>query len=185
MVTLTRMVPPESDDFLVRLFREHGTALRKHLGRLLRNRDDAEDVAQETYAKLFRLARPESIANPRGWLFTAAVRMAATHLKRAQRTPTVPLSPEAEQVPDEHPLPEAHGIGRDALRHLQGILRELPRQQGRVFYRYRILGESREDVAAQLSITLSTFEQHLWKADAYCQQRLKALGLGEQGGEKL
>src|SRR5690349_21174908 len=110
MVTLAQMTSQEPDEFLVRLVREHGAALRKYLGTVLRSPADAEDVAQETYAKLHRLGRPKTLLDPRAWLFTAAIRMAATHLKRERRRSTEPLDTEAEQVPDIAPLPEAHGM---------------------------------------------------------------------------
>lgn len=184
MVTLARMARYEPDESFVRLFREHGPAMVEHVARILRNRQDAEDVAQEAFSKAYRLAQPETLRNPRAWLLMVAGRMAITHLKRAARRPTVPLTEEVEAVPDERPSLEAQGIGEDTLRHLQALVGELPPQQARAFYLYRILGESRKEVAAQLGITVNTFDQHLAKAERYCQQELEALGLGLQGGEK-
>lgn len=184
-LSVLHMVPPESDDFLVKLRREHGEALLRYLRAAVRNREDAEDLAQEVYARIHRLRRPSPIDHPRAWLLKIAARAVATHFLRARRSPTIPWPPEADEIPDERPLPEAHGIGHDAIRHLQDILLELPARQHLVFLHRHIYGASREDVAAQLGITLNTFDQHLWKAVTYCLERLKALGLkGNQGGDK-
>jgi len=184
MVTFAQMAPHEPDEFLVRLFREHGAALRQYLRQLLPNRADVEDVEQATYAKLYQVPRPKPITNPRAWLFTAAARVASNYRRSQRRRPAESFSAESEQVADGRPLPEDDSIGQDAMRHLDNILRELPAQQRTVFIHQRIFGESREDIAAFLGITLNTFDQHLGKAVATVRQRLKALGLGVQGGDQ-
>src|SRR5262249_60342084 len=55
------------------LFQAHGTAIYRFASVLVRHREDAEDVVQETFLKLIRhLEAGGDLTNVRGWLFTVA-----------------------------------------------------------------------------------------------------------------
>jgi RNA polymerase sigma-70 factor (ECF subfamily) len=88
------------------LFEEHGAAVYRFAAVLLRHRQDAEDVVQETFLKLLRhLSDGGDTTNLRGWLFTVAAHAARDRQRRAMRwVPWVALrepSVPAPQLADE------------------------------------------------------------------------------------
>ena len=63
----------EPQDEVLRLFAEEGTSLYRFSRSLVRTRDEAEDVVQETFLKLLRhLQGGGDRRNLRAWLFTVA-----------------------------------------------------------------------------------------------------------------
>jgi len=88
------------------LFEEHGAAVYRFATVLLKRREDAEDVVQETFLKLLRhLTDDGDTSNLRGWLFTVAAHAARDRQRHsmrwmpwaAAREPSVP----APQLADE------------------------------------------------------------------------------------
>ena len=64
---------PEPQDEVLRWFAEEGTSLYRFSRSLLRTREEAEDVVQETFLKLLRHLQHEGDRrNLRAWLFTVA-----------------------------------------------------------------------------------------------------------------
>jgi RNA polymerase sigma-70 factor (ECF subfamily) len=64
-------VDPQAET--LRLFQEHGAALCRFCGSVLRNTGDAEDVVQETFLKLLHhLQHGGDRSNLKSWLFTVA-----------------------------------------------------------------------------------------------------------------
>ena len=64
---------PEPQDEVLRWFAEEGTSLYRFSRSLVRTREEAEDVVQETFLKLLRhLQHDGDRRNLRAWLFTVA-----------------------------------------------------------------------------------------------------------------
>jgi RNA polymerase sigma-70 factor (ECF subfamily) len=68
------------------LFEAHGAAVYRFAVVLLRHREDAEDVLQETFLKLLdHLREGRDASNLRGWLFTVAAHAARDRQRRRRR----------------------------------------------------------------------------------------------------
>jgi RNA polymerase sigma-70 factor (ECF subfamily) len=90
------------------LFREHGTAVLRFALVLVRRRDEAEDVVQETYLKLLRhIEAGGDTTNLRGWLFTVAAHDCRDRIRHRSRWR--PWAAEHETVVDPAPLPDEDG----------------------------------------------------------------------------
>lgn len=103
----------------------------------LGNREDAEDVAQETFLACHRaLPRFRGESSLRTWLLAAAWRRALsrrrslarwmTHRRFGWTSADDPAAGAPEDPPAPGPSPEALAIERDARRHLVAIVRALP-----------------------------------------------------------
>jgi RNA polymerase sigma factor (sigma-70 family) len=102
------------------LFEEHGAAVYRFALVLLRHREDAEDVLQETFLKLIghlEAGRPDS--NVRGWLFTVAAHACRDRMRR--RTRWLPWSADHDAAVEPPALPDEDGRLR-ALRFAMGQL---------------------------------------------------------------
>lgn len=91
------------------VFRRLYPSLFRYLHRLTGDPDAADDIAQESFARLLKQSLPEAEAKP--WLFTVAtnlVRDAARKTTRRERilttvrpTPSVPIAPDASAERNE------------------------------------------------------------------------------------
>jgi len=91
------------DTVLNDLMDRHATAVFHLLFRMLANEDDANDLAQETFVRVFR-SKDSFQLNQRftTWLFTIAANLARNHIRWRTRHPNVSLNAEPES--DQHAL---------------------------------------------------------------------------------
>ena len=100
-----------------------------HLRRMLKDHDDAHDVLQETYIRVWKnLGQFKGDSKVSTWVYRIATNAALTHLEKAKRTMVVPLN-EAD-----HPL--SHSMAPTAVEiqeKLDTALALLPPKQKQVF----------------------------------------------------
>ena len=128
------------------LFEVHGGAVYRFATVLVRNRQDAEDVLQETFLKLLRhLQTGGDLTNVRGWLFTVAANAARDRQRgRARWIPWLPAHDGRVSPPV---LPDEDGRLKDA----REALRELP-ERDRLLLLLRAQGLSYREIAAAARI---------------------------------
>lgn len=93
---MTRLVAGENRA-LDELMGRHATAVFHFLYRMLGNEDDANDLAQETFVRVYRACasyRPQQRFS--AWLFTIAANLARNHLRWRARHPNLSLDAEDE-----------------------------------------------------------------------------------------
>jgi RNA polymerase sigma-70 factor (ECF subfamily) len=81
-------MPSDADtrQSVLALFEEHGTAVYRFALAVLRHREDAEDVVQDTFVKLLgHMSAGGDGSNLRGWLFTVAANGCRDRLRRRRR----------------------------------------------------------------------------------------------------
>ncbi len=115
------------------------------------------------------------IADPLGYIMRAAHnliidrrRTEAQRRRREERWSQVATEaePGAFDSPGERTI-----IAREQLQQVQAALAKLPAKTKDIFYRYRLNGITRREIADELGISVSAVEKHLKKA---YQQRLDA-----------
>jgi RNA polymerase sigma-70 factor (ECF subfamily) len=160
------------------LFEEHGAAVYRFASVLLRHRQDAEDVVQETFLKLLRhLSSGGDTANVRGWLFTVAANAARDRQRLAMRwmpwtavrEPTVP----APQLADEDGRLEAARVT---------MLRLRPRD--RLLLGLRAQGLSYREIGAAAGIRTASVGRLLARAMDRWQRAANARGQVNETREK-
>ena len=171
-----------ASEFVGRLSQAHGAALQRFLLRMLGSRELAEEVAQETYLKLYRLCRPEDVVCPQALLFDVATKLALTHLRRARAQAVIAASTvELEDMPDEAAQPDQRAMADEAMRWLEKIIEELPPKLRQVFIMRYVQQLPRPEIADSLGISVGALEQRLTRALAHCRERLSSLGLSWPG----
>jgi RNA polymerase sigma-70 factor (ECF subfamily) len=117
------------------LYTRHAPTLLGYLRRLLPDRDDAEDVLQDTFLRLFEARGTyEGRGRFRSWLFTVATRQAHDRLRQRRRRDVL-----AETYGDELRPARAEGptdeAGRSLLtRTIEAILGDLPPSYATAFH---------------------------------------------------
>lgn len=176
-----RMIPTDRTrvaEFVTRLFGSHDVQLRRYLQRMLGSKQAAEEVAQETYTKLFRLCRPDEVRSPRALLFDMATKQAIDYL-HAERNRTAILSSSAsmDDVTDLQPRPERAAAVAEAMVHLRKVIEKLQPKYRAVFVLRFIHQMSHQEIAQCLEISADAAQQRAAAALAECRSRLQALGV--------
>lgn len=179
MGSVSYMTRGIASDFVNRLSRSHGLALQRFLLRMLGRKDLAEDIAQETYLKIFRLSRPDEVTCPQALLFDVATKLALTRLRRARAEAAVTAAADAgemAEVPDSAARPDQRAVVDQAMQQLAQVVEDLAPNLRQVFVMRYVKQMPRQEIAEQLNISLSALEQRLTRALAQCRARMTSLG---------
>ncbi len=172
---------PSRRRLLTELVEKHRPALVRFLRGRLGSAEDAEDVAQEAYARLMRAERLEQIENPRGFLFRTAANLAVDRGRQQQRR----ASKERELGPQmrdtaEHDAgtrsPETARQGQERLRQIADALDQLPWKCRRAFVLHRFEGKSHTEIARELGVSRSTIEKYVMRTVEHLRHRLAPAG---------
>src|SRR5436190_7385953 len=147
-----------SSEAALALFDEHGTAVYRFAVVLVRHRQDAEDVVQETFLKLLRhLDAGGDTTNLRGWLFTVAAHAARD--RQRLRSRWIPWEPVHDVPVAPEPLSDEDG----RLKSAREALRRLP-DRDRLLLALRAQGLSYREIADAAGIRFTSVGQLLARA---------------------
>lgn len=129
------------------------------VSRLLSDRAEAEDVAQEALLRLWRIAPQwrQGEAQVSTWLYRVASNLATDRLRRRQRTRATHLD-DAPEVSDGQPTAYDQMIDADRLAALQGALDSLPERQRQAVILRHIEGLSNPEIAQIMDIGVEAVE---------------------------
>ena len=170
------------------LVEKHQRALTSFIYRLVHNRADAEDLAQEVLLRVYRGAR-EFRAESRfaTWFYRVATNVTLNHLDSRRRRPVVSLdSPEgtparATPLTDPGLRPDVQIERRELLAVLSRALHRLPERQRTAVLLSRFEGLSRAETAEVLSCSLEAVDALLRRA----RMALKDALVRYRGGDEV
>jgi RNA polymerase sigma-70 factor (ECF subfamily) len=140
---------------------------------VLRNRDDAEDVVQETFLKLYRNGAWESMRDERAFLARVAWRLAVDRCARRH-------APEIEVTSDAIG-PEDEVIAADWNSAVHRMLDGLPREFRQVLVLSGIDGLNSREIATVIGIAEGTVRTRLMRARQMIKQKMASLQGGRCG----
>lgn len=158
--------PPQS---LLQMFLGERSRLVKRIKRIVDNDATAEDLAQETFLKLWR--RPPG-DDTTGLLYRTAQNLALDHLraqKVRQRHEEQTQDQEQERYDDE-PTPEDIATTIERWHGLMEVLDALPTRTRRIFLLNRVEGETYAAIAKRLNVSVSTVEKDMMRAMRACRE---------------
>lgn len=162
---------PLSDDALLVLYANGDRDAARHLThrlaprvmayamRVLNDRPEAEDVAQEAMLRLWRIA-PEwrqGEAQVTTWLFRVATNLATDRLRKRIRRRAAALD-DTPEVADDQPGAVQSLIETDRMAALQNALDQLPERQRQAVVLRHIEGLSNPEIAEILGIGVEAVE---------------------------
>ena len=143
------------------LVRETHTSVYGLVFRLVGNHDDAADVMQEIYLRVWR-----GLRNFRGdaafdtWIYRVAANTAMTHLKKRSRAPE-PVDP-ADLEPLERAAPEPETSPDSEA--VEEALKKLPEAMRTVLVMKDMYGFTLEEIAKQVGATEGAVKVRLFRA---------------------
>jgi RNA polymerase sigma-70 factor (ECF subfamily) len=141
--------------------------------RMLGQRQDAEDMAQETFARALKsLAQWDADREFLPWLLAIAGNRCRSHLAQRMRRPT--STPLVEQLPDHRPDDEPARHLAEELRRALGRLRSEYRQAFLLFHQQQL---SYAEIGAALECPLGTVKTWVHRARREVIEALRRRGV--------
>ncbi|MEY3004594.1 MAG: hypothetical protein RLZZ491_1770 [Pseudomonadota bacterium] len=129
-----------------------------HATRVLGDRAEAEDVAQEAMVRLWRAAagwRQDGPAQPATWLYRVVANLCTDRLRRAARTVSLDGH---DPVEDHRPSAEQRLIDTGRMAALDAALARLPDRQRQAVVLRHIEGLSNPEIATILDLGVEAVE---------------------------
>ena len=146
------------------LVRRYGDGVLGYLFRMTGNRDQAEDLFQETFKRVHEKARTFRGGSFKSWLFTIATRIAIDRLRRNKRQPAF-QSLESDDPLDAGGRNPAEEAAQQELRAtVQATVELLPPKQRAALVLAYYQGHTYPEIAAIMGCSLSTVKTHMSRA---------------------
>jgi RNA polymerase sigma-70 factor (ECF subfamily) len=150
----------------------------RYARRLSGSPDEAEDLLQDVYVRLFGLGDCRHINNANAFVLRMIHNVAVDRCRKASVVQiNQALRLDLFDPADEAPSPEREVLARDELRQVSHAMALLPDRCQEALRLRRVEGFSPSGVAEKMAISVSTVEKHLAKAMQLLTQKLRA---GEQ-----
>lgn len=164
------------------LMARHAPTVFHFLCRLTGNEDDANDLAQETFVRVFKSCKSFRVEQKFStWLFTIAANLARNHFRWRSRHPSVSLeaeNSETEQslgstLPAQSPTPNESALAEERAAAVRLAVQKLPEdlREAIVLCEWEERGVA--EAAAILEATPKAVESRLYRARGILRERLK------------
>lgn len=133
--------------------------------RLLRNPDDAHDLVQEVFTRLFVMEGWAAIANPRAYVLRMLRNLAIERMRRSQIIEFQQLADvEALNLIDEGPDPYRAACAKEQVQRLGAVLESMPPEYRSVLIQRRLEDQPLSAMARRMGMSVSTLEKRLARA---------------------
>jgi RNA polymerase sigma-70 factor (ECF subfamily) len=151
--------------------------------RMVRSAEDAEDITQETFVRVFRsLDRYDPRRPFTAWLFTIAARLCIDAIRRRKHRPIALVRRDGEsdedriiEVEDPGPGPEDLASRAEEERRTGDLIESLPPHYRIVVIMRHQQDLSYEEIAEALRVPLGTVKARIHRARALLKQRLEGM----------
>lgn len=164
------------EEFSLLVYRQHRFVFRVAFA-LLRNAHDAEDIAQETFLKLYRSGRWRGIRDERAFLARTVWRL-ALDLRRIPSVETADM--DADAMPSHAASPEQQVMSADSAAAIHRLIDALPEELRRPLALAGTGEMTSREIAAVMSIPEGTVRTRLQRA----RQLLKDKLIHAKGGTR-
>jgi len=159
------------------LLHRYRTPLVNFLYRMVRSREQAEDLAQEVFIRVYR-AREEYVPSAKftTWLFRIATNLALNSLRdhrhqKLEVSMDAPLVADAEdgderplEVADKHPTIEQEMVEEDRKKMIRHAIEKLPEKQRAAVLLHKYQELDYAEIAKILSVSESALKSLLFRA---------------------
>jgi RNA polymerase sigma-70 factor (ECF subfamily) len=160
----------------------HARPVFQFLCRMLGNEDDANDLAQETFVRVYQhRASFKPDAKFTTWLYTIAANLARNHHRWLGRHPSVSLDAENETTgqsigdvfPSSEPSPDGAALRTERAAAVRAAVEKLPADMREVMILCEWEDLSAAEAAAILDTTAKAVDNRLYRARNLLRARLK------------
>ena len=151
------------------IVRIYGGSLLGYLRKMCGSREQAEDLYQETFTKLYENASSIRGENLRPWLFTVATRLAINQLRRKKRIKFVSFGGTedcdgAAAVADETNDPVGEAVKSERKEQVRGAIAGLPDRMRATLVMAYYQGMSYAEIAECMGCSVGTVKSQMFRA---------------------
>ncbi|MET0661327.1 MAG: RNA polymerase sigma factor [Steroidobacteraceae bacterium] len=173
---MAAMFSYDKQAFVNELEKQHGRSLRRYLASRLRNPAiEVEDLAQEVFLRLLRVAHHETIRNPEAYVITIASHVLHQHALRQSAIAEAPYPANIEALESSESDPAAQMEVQQRVALLERTLMQLSRKARATLILHRRDGLSLNEIGLRLGISRSMAKKYLAQALSHCRQRSSEL----------
>jgi RNA polymerase sigma factor (sigma-70 family) len=149
---------------------------------VVRNRQEAEDIVQETFTKIYLNAKkfkkmPD--ARFKSWAYRILLNTSFTHYQKAKKQGMRTEYLDVVNYDQDNPVYAERtdfASASDARAHVTEVIAKMPEHLGRLLTHYYLDDKSYQDIAKAEAIPMSTLKMRLFRA----KKLFKKLSLGEE-----
>lgn len=149
------------------LVEKYHEPLMRAAWRVVRGREEAEDIVQEAFVKMYRNAdkfeKLEGIEF-KSWAYKVTINTAITHYRKLKRGEFLAEDPAMFQEPDVEPVDTRFSLAADAKTMVASLLEKMPEHLGKVLKSYYIEDKSYKTIAHEEKISIPTLKMRLFRA---------------------
>jgi RNA polymerase sigma factor (sigma-70 family) len=150
--------------------------LEQYLTQRLHNTDSVEELAQEVFLRLLRVKDPNRVKSPQAYMYRVAVYTLHEFRAREDSSLVAYDSDRAEHLSerliDDADSPERLLDQQAQEARIARVIRLLPPMQRKVLLMVTGQDLSHASIAKSLGVSVGTVRNHLYRALAFCRQRL-------------
>jgi RNA polymerase sigma-70 factor (ECF subfamily) len=165
----------EQDDVLSVLIRQHATFVYRIAYSVLRDSQDAEDVAQDTFIRVMKnIAELPLVRDERSWLARIAWRLALTRSakRRRKRTLEVDMREESRILPMQGPRTDESA---ELIRVIEQLTASLPAPLRHPLVLSAIEEVDNREIARILNISETTVRTRIHRARKLLREKLRSI----------
>jgi RNA polymerase sigma-70 factor (ECF subfamily) len=158
---------PPLGDSLEKVYSSHHNWLYSWLWRKLGSREDAAELAQDTFLRLLSCKPAETLQEPRAYLRTVAHGLMVNHWRRLELEraylDALAVHPELEE-----PSPEQRALVLETLIRIDAMLDKLPPKVRQAFLLSQLDGLTYVQIAAELGVSDRMVKKYMAQAMLQC-----------------
>ena len=164
-----------SSNSLHGLFLQHAKELTGFIRQRFPGEQDVADIVQETFLRLSQYPHPETIKNPRAFLFTTAANLTVDRYRRLDTLARYNVDDaELDEFMSPALSPEQFWQTQQQLEQFVTWLDELPELVRHAFVLYRIEGFSHAEIARRLGISKRCSERYVMQGMQHVSAKLSS-----------
>ncbi len=135
--------------------------------RVVRGREEAEDIVQEAFVKIYKNADKFQKLDGiefKSWAYKVAINTAITHYRKLKRGEFLAEDPAVFQEVGEEFADERFSVTADAKATVASVLARMPGHLQSVLRRYYLEDKSYRTIAEEEGISISTLKMRLFRA---------------------
>lgn len=166
------------DHFVQDLMDQYSGSLVRFLSSRVASEDDAADIAQEAFIRLYKLQDPQKLENARAYLYQVASNIAIDNQRRATLHSRWIRQEVSQQLDDSHASrleaenPESQLQNLQHLERVYRIVDGLPEKCRKVFLMHRTQNLTYSQIATEMELSVSSVEKYILQALRHCRTAL-------------